>query len=143
MDIRLALNFRRQIREIATAPGVDKSGWFKVLGSLPLRRVIEGAYNLPISFGLLDIDRQRDEIASRTERMFGSESPDVFASDENIDDMLRRFLVSSQLRNGFSPSAPGATALTLLQIGGLGSAGSANLFASNQPGSINPAGSRC
>jgi Protein of unknown function (DUF1217) len=131
VDIRLALNFRRQIREIATEPGVDQSGWFKVLGSQPLRRVFEGAYNLPTGFGLLDIDRQRDEISARTGQMFGSESPDVFATDQNIDDMLRRFLVSSQLRNGISPSAPGATALTLLQNSGLGAAGSANLFASN------------
>ena len=131
VDIRLALNFRRQIREIATDPGVETSGWLKVLGSKPLRSVIEGAYNLPIAFGLIDIDRQVGDLEARTGQLFGSESPAVFASDENIDDLLRRFLLSAQLRGGISPSAPGATALILLQAGGLGTGGSANLFASN------------
>ena len=131
VDIRLALNFRRDIREIALDPNVEKSGWFKVLGSLPLRGVIEGAYNLPVGFSQIDVDRQRDEIRGRTEQLFGSGSPAVFASDENIDDLLRRFLVSAQLRSGISPSAPGATALALLQASGLGTGGSTNLFASN------------
>ncbi|MHA1527474.1 MAG: hypothetical protein ACTSVG_00535, partial [Alphaproteobacteria bacterium] len=58
-------------------------------------------------------------------------SPAAFATDENIDDLLRRFLLSAQLRSGLAASSPGATALTLLQAGGLGTGGSANLFASN------------
>ena len=131
VDIRLALNFRRQILEVANDPSVETTGWLKVLGSKPLRAVFEGAYNLPFAFGLIDLDRQVVHLEARTEQLFGSESPAVFASDENIDDLLRRFLLSAQLKGGFSPSTPGATALTLLQLGGLGAAGSANLFASN------------
>lgn len=131
VDIRLALNFRREIREIALAPDVDRNGWLRVLGSEPLRRVIEGAFNLPAGFGQIDIDRQRGEFEARADQFFGIESPAAFASDENIDDLLRRFLVSAQLRGGISPSAPGSTALALLQAGGIGPAGSANLFASN------------
>ena len=131
VDIRLALNFRRDIREIANDPEVETAGWFKILGSKPLRAVIEGAYNLPIVFGLIDVDQQRSDLEARTDQFFGSASPAVFASDEVIDDLLRRFLLSSQLKGGFSPSTPGATALTLLQMGGLGAGASANLFASN------------
>jgi hypothetical protein len=131
VDVRLALNFRREIREIASAPDVDRIGWLRVLGSQPLRRVIEGAFNLPAGFGQIDIDRQRDELAARAGQIFGIESPAAFASDENVDDLLRRFLVSAQLQGGISPSAPGATALALLQAGGIGPAGGANLFASN------------
>jgi hypothetical protein len=131
LDIRLALNFRREIKEIAASTAAGDAGWFKVLGSQPLRRVIEGAYLLPQGFGQIDIDRQRDEVAARTEQIFGSGSPAVFASDENVDGLLRRFLVSAQLRGGSSSSAPGSTALTLLQTSGLGATGRANLFASN------------
>jgi hypothetical protein len=131
VDIRLALNFRREIREIALDPDVGRNGWFKVLGSQPLRRVIEGAFNLPAGFGQIDIDRQRDELEVRSDQFFGTESPAAFSSDENIDELLRRFLASAQLRGGISPSAPGATALALLQAGGIGPAGSASLFASN------------
>ena len=131
VDIRLALNFRREMREIALSPGVETSGWLKVLGSKPLRSVVEGAYNLPFAFGLIDLDRQVSDLEARTEQIFGVASPAAFTSDENIDDLVRRFLLSSQLKGGFSPSTPGATALALLQAGGLGSGGSANLFASN------------
>jgi len=131
VDIRLALNFRREMREIALSPGVETSGWLKVLGSKPLRSVIEGAYNLPVAFGLIDLDRQVSDLEARTGQIFGTESPAAFATDENIDDLLRRFLLSAQLRGGFAASTPGATALTLLQAGGLGTGGSANLFASN------------
>lgn len=131
VDIRLALNFRREIREIALDPDVGISGWFRILGSQPLRGVIEGAFNLPSGFSQIDLDRQRDEIEARSDRIFGGKSPAVFASDENIDGLLRRFLVSAQLKGGISSSAPGATALTLLRANSLGTGGSANLFASN------------
>lgn len=131
VDIRLALNFRREIREIALSPDVEKSGWFKVLGSQPLRRVVEGAFNLPAGFGQIDVDRQRGELEARATRIFGDKSPASFASAEKVDDLLRRFLVSAQIKGGVSASAPGATALFLLQAGGIGAGGSANLFASN------------
>ena len=38
VDIRLALNFRRQILEMANDPSVETTGWLKVLGSKPLRK---------------------------------------------------------------------------------------------------------
>ena len=83
------------------------------------------------AFGLLDLDRQVSDLEARTGQLFGVASPAAFVSDENIDDLLRRFLLSAQLRGGFSPSISGATALALRQAGGLGTGGSANLFASN------------
>ncbi len=119
------------MREIALSSEVETSGWLKVLGSKPLRSVIDVAYGLPTAFGLLDLDRQVSELEARTGQIYGSKSPAVFASDENIDDLVRRFLLMSQLQGGISLLAPGATALALLQAGGLGSGGSANLFASN------------
>ena len=131
VDIRLALNFRREMREIALDPLVEVSGWLKVLGSTPLSNVVQGAYSLPTLFGLLDLDRQVSAFEARTEQVFGGKSPAVFVSDENIDDLLRRFLLSSQLKGGISPSTPGATALALIMASGLGTGGSANLFASN------------
>ena len=131
VDMRLALNFRRQIREIASAPGTADSGWFKIMGSQPLRRVIETAYGLPSAFAQIDIDQQRTQLEDRTERLFGTASPEAFLSEENVEGLLRRFLVASQAQNGPGPGAPGMTALTLLQSSGLGSGAQAGLFASN------------
>lgn len=131
VSLRLALNFRRQIQGIAAAPTADKSGWFKILGSQPLRRVIEGAYGLPAAFAQIDIDRQRDALGARTERLFGKPSPAVFSSAANVDVLIRRFLVAEQVRNGPSPGTPGLAALNMLRSSAIGPAASANLFASN------------
>jgi hypothetical protein len=131
VDLRLALNFRRRIQEIAASPQAGISGWFKIMGSEPMRRVVEGAYGLPDSFGQIDIDRQREELEARTERMFGDSSPAVFASAENVEALIRRFLVTAQVRTGPSAGTPGLAALSMLQASAIGPAASANLFASN------------
>ena len=141
-DAELALTFRREIRQIAaeaaTADAAQDAGrglggaaWFKILGSSPLRAVIEGAYGLPQAFGQADVDLQRTRIAERTAQLFGSSSPAVFTDEEAVDGLLRRYLVTAQINNGISPSAPGAVALSLLSAGGLGSTGTANLIVSN------------
>lgn len=130
LDMRLALSFRRQIREIAADPNTSQSGWFKIMGSQPLRRVFETAFGLPAAFGKVDIDRQRAQLGERTERLFGSSSPAVFQSGENVERLLRRFLAASQAQNGPGSGAPGMAALTLLRTGGLGNAARTNLFAS-------------
>lgn len=130
LNMRLALSFRRRIREVAADPNADQSGWFRIMGSEPLRRVFETAYGLPSGFGKVDIDRQRADLGARTERLFGSPSPTVFASPENVERLLRRFLAASQAWIWPGAGAPGMAALTLLRTGGLGTDARASLFAS-------------
>jgi len=93
--------------------------------------VVEGAYGLPAAFGQVDIDRQRAALEARTERMFGSPSPAVFASEENLDTLIRRFLLAAQLQNGPPAGTPGLAALSMLQASAIGPEAGANLFASN------------
>lgn len=131
VELRLALNFRRQIGDIARSPNANTSGWFKIMGSEPLRKVVVGAFGLPDAFSQIDIDRQRDELSSRAERMFGDGSPAVFASAKNVEALIRRFLVSAQIQNGPAAGAPGMAALTMLQSSALGPSASASLFSSN------------
>lgn len=131
VNLRLAMNFRRQIQLVATGPTAARSGWFKIMGSQPLRRVVEGAYGLPTAFAQIDIDRQRETLEARTDRMFGSPSTEVFAAPGNVEALIRRFLVNAQLQNGPPAGTPGLAALGMLQAGGIGPAASANLFASN------------
>jgi len=130
VNVRLALNFKREIAEIAASAGSGRSAWFKVLGSEPLRRVVEGAFGLPASFAQIDIDRQVAVLEERTARFFEGSSPAVFASAENVDTLLRRFLATADAASGPPPGTRGAAALTLLQADGLGSGAQANLFAS-------------
>lgn len=130
VNLRLALNFKREITEIAVSSGTGRAAWLKLLGSQPLRRVVEGAFGLPAGFAGLEIDRQVGVLEERTQRLFGGATPTVFTSAENVDAVLRRFLARAEAASGPSPGTRGAAALTLLQSGGLGPGAQASLFAS-------------
>jgi hypothetical protein len=132
LDLRLAMNFRREAAEIAAGATTDRTKWFQLLATPPVRSVVEGALLLPQEFGLIDIDQQVEEVASRMEQFFDITSPDQLLEDGNIDKMIDRFLLNSQVINGVTSSdVRGATALSLLQSSSLGAFGTSNLFASN------------
>lgn len=130
VNLRLAMNFRREIAAIAASDAVDRAGWFRVLGSQPLRQVVESAFGLPDRFGGLDLDQQRQELERLTRQRYGEASPAAFRDAGAVDDILRRFLVRAELANGPSLQTPGMAALTILQSSRIGPAASANLFAS-------------
>jgi len=125
-DIRLALNFRREIGVIAQGDSVDRAGWFQILGQQPLRRVIEAAFGLPESFASLEVDRQREILETKAEAVFKTRSPALFRDKENVERVLQRFFLSRA--SAASPgSGSGATALSLLTArGGASSAGLIN-----------------
>jgi len=128
-DLRLALNFTREIGRIANRENVSNVGWFEVMGQAPLRQVVATALNLPTSSGALDLDRQRDLFEERSEDLFGGKFADVFNSPENVDKAIRRFLLISQLNGGNSQiSSGGSAALTILQASSLGGNASAGLL---------------
>lgn len=132
LDMRLAMNFKREAERVASADISDKVGWLRMLGSTPMRRVVEAGLNLPAQFALIDIDQQVEEVEDRARALFGTKSPKAFLDPENIDKMIERFMLNQQIRNGgISSNTPGSTALTLLQSSGLGASAQANLFASN------------
>lgn len=129
-SMRLAMNFRREIADLARGEG---GSWFSVLGSRPLREVFEKALGLPKEFGRLDIDRQRDILRDKSAALFGRDTLAVFQDPAAVEKLITRFLARAQLEEGISVSAPGAGALTLLQNmngGGEASLGIFNLLAS-------------
>lgn len=131
-DMRLALNFQREIGEIANADISEKAGWFRILGSLPLREVVDAAFGLPSEFAQLDLDRQAEILADKASVLFDGSSVKVFQDTDNVEKLIRRFQVRRQAEAGPSPLTPGYGALTLLQsANGLGAYGSFNLALSN------------
>lgn len=127
-DMRLALNFRREMAELSQ--GEDGASWFAVLGSKPLRAVLEKAFGLPAEFGKLDVDRQRDIMRSKTDAMFGVDNLTAFRDPANVEKAIDRFLAVSQLEAGPTLAGPGSAALTLLQsANGDASLGLFNLLA--------------
>lgn len=129
-SMRLALNFERAMSELANGGHSEAGGWFKAMGSTPLRTVLEGAFNLPTGFDQLDIDRQKDVLADNANRLFGGKSVEVFKDPEVIDAAIRRYLLTEQINAGPSASTPGYAAISILN-NGLGSDGIVNLLLSN------------
>lgn len=120
---RLALNARRELPELAQAPGGAATKWFRVMGTPPLRAVFEGAYGLPQGFGALDIDRQRAILADRTEAAFGARTVELFADPDAVEGLIRRYLAGQQA------AAVPATAPAVRLLTGAASAASAVLAA--------------
>lgn len=132
IDLRLAMNFKREFGEILSSSGSDDTAWLRVLGSPPLREVIETALNLPSEFALIDLDQQVSVVKDRAERIFGTSQRGDLLQPGAIDEVTERFMLNGQLRDGvISSSTRGSIALSLLQSSALGAGAQANLFASN------------
>ncbi len=129
-DMRLALNFRREITEYGESEATENTMWFQIMGNQPLREVLAAALNIPSEVSQLDIDRQREIFADKANQIFGDTSPALFGEQENIDEALRRFFIKRQLDAGPSATTPGMAALTVLQSGAFGAGASANFFSS-------------
>lgn len=129
-DMRLALNFRREMSELASSDLTESAGWFKVMASVPMRTVLEGAFNLPSSFSQLDIDRQREILSDKAQSLYGESSVEVFQDTDKMESAIQRFLLRQQIEQGPSANTPGFAALSILS-GGIGSVGIANLLLSN------------
>lgn len=112
-NMRLAMNFKR---EIATLASNEKSSWFSILGSKPLRSVVEGALGLPKEFSQLDIDKQKEILVDRIDRQYGGDTLQVFNDPKVVEKMIDRFLARAQLSEGVTAgSSRAASALQLLQ----------------------------
>ncbi len=130
-DLRLALNFRREIADLSK--GAEGGSWFNVLSSKPMRAVFEKAFNLPKEFGRIDVDRQRDVLREKTRAMFGTDKLTAFADPANVQKVIDRFLARAQIDAGPSAASPAASALALLQgTARGGSQGLYNLLASRR-----------
>ncbi len=123
-DMRLAMNFRREMADLSK--GEQGGSWFSVIGSTPLRQVLEKAYGLPAQFGRLDVDRQRDTLRDKTSVFFGTPNLTAFSEAENIEKVINRFLARAQLENGPTAAAAMSPALSLLRNASSG--GSAGLY---------------
>lgn len=113
-DLRLALNLERELPDIAKkSSGSDNSKWFTIMGNTALRTVFQTAFGLPSSTASLDIDQQLDIFKSRARSQFGSDSVAQFSDPAKVNDLVKKFLVRSEV-NAISQSGTGSAALTLM-----------------------------
>ncbi|GAB4530886.1 MAG: DUF1217 domain-containing protein [Amphiplicatus sp.] len=129
-DFRLALNFKREIAEIAAGANVERAGWLQALGRAPVRRFLETALAMPKGVVRIDIDKQVEIFEDRARQLFGEKSVAALARPENLEKIIQRFFLFRQIEQGPSLTTSAGVALTLLQSSGLGGIGGANLILS-------------
>ena len=113
-SLRLALNAVRELEEISVSGSSDTTKWFSVLGSPPLRSVMEQTFNLPSSFGALDLDKQLEVFRGRMEKLTGDSEISQFVGEDAQQKLVDRYLIMSQINTSQGLSG-GQIALTLLQ----------------------------
>lgn len=126
-DLRLALNARRELAEIARRPVSETVRWFSVLGSAPLRQVMQTALGLPQSSATIDLDQQLSVLQERAGRMLGDDSIAQFGDPDKVEGLVRRFLLRAEAQGGGAVSGQ-SLALSILQAGAARSGGVLSLL---------------
>ena len=115
-NLRLALNAQRELASIGESGASDNTRWYNILGSAPLRKVVEGALGLPSSFTNFPVEKQLEQLKQRTERVLGSSSPSVFAEPAKLEKLIQQFLIRAEIVSPAQSSYNAA--LVLLSNGG-------------------------
>lgn len=100
-SLRLALNLERELADLAGRDVSERTKWFTVMGTPPLREVFETAFGLPASFGTLDVEQQLEAFREKAEAAFGSPDVGQFTDPEALEALNRRFLARAQIEQGF------------------------------------------
>ena len=111
--MRLALNAQRELPALASESGSERAKWFTLMGTPPLRKVMETALGLPKAFGTLPIDRQIETFMDRAESVFGTRNLSEIAAPEKLPRLLDRFTAIDD--PGGQAGAAASPALTLLR----------------------------
>jgi len=128
-DQRLGLNYQSDIESLIGTDSSDEAILFRLLGSEPVRTLLEGALSLLDAFAALPIDRQAEELQEQLQSKLGINDLSELSSPENIDRVITRYHAIQSAIQGPNSLTPGAVALTLLT--GVGSNAIQNLFLSN------------
>jgi len=123
-NMRLALGLDRALEEITSSDTTDNGRWFLVMGQPPVRAVFEAALGLPSSVGALDLDQQLTSFRDKASARFGDGEVSQFADPEKREELVRLFLLRSDLEGNNQTTSGASAALTLLQ----NSNGSSGLF---------------
>lgn len=114
-DFRLALGINRDLTEIADKDLSEDTLWYTIMGNAPLREVFETAFNLPESFGALDLDKQLETFKDKARSAFGDSGIKQFATAEKQEDLTRLFLLRRDVQSLNVSTGSSQIALTLLQ----------------------------
>lgn len=110
--MRLALNAKRELPQLAQSKGTNLTKWFTLMGTPPLRKVMETALGLPPAFAALPIDRQVETFQERAVAKFGTSDLAELGQGEKLERLLDRYAALDTTGTGNNVSSP---ALLLLR----------------------------
>ena len=117
--MRLALNAQRELPQIAARGSSENAKWFSIMGSPPLRSLVQTALNIPLQFAGSDIDKQLELFKDRAEKLLGSADPTQFADPKRVEKLIRQYLVRSESQATSSTASPAFSLLAGGVPGGL------------------------
>jgi Protein of unknown function (DUF1217) len=112
---RLALNAERELPVLAARETSDTAKWYAILGSPPLREVVQTALGLPKSFAAIDLDQQVSVLKEKVQAAFGGRDVGQFSDPIRMETLVQRFILRADARDQAGGLSSAAIALTLLQ----------------------------
>lgn len=116
-DMRLSVALQRELPRLLGDYKTEAAQWFGLLGTPPLRAVVEAALGLPKEFGALDIEDQVARLKAGLSRHFNVTTLAELSAPDKLEQLTKRFLVMSQLRESQSMMNGASIALVLLTAG--------------------------
>lgn len=114
-NLRLALNAKRELNLLANRTSSESTKWYTILGSPPLRSVVEGALGLPSSLAKAPVEKQLEAFGAAASRRFGGNFFDKLKDATTLDKLIETYVARSAVSNpqaGYS--GPYSAALTIL-----------------------------
>ena len=116
-NLRLAMSLPRDLGALAAKTSSENTKWFTIMGNPPLRKVFETAFNLPASFGQVDVDKQLVVLKARAEQTFGNSSVSQFKDPAKLDELVKIFLLRGDLASANTQTSRASSVLSMLQSG--------------------------
>ncbi|WP_179380962.1 DUF1217 domain-containing protein [Jannaschia marina] len=110
--MRLALTAQRELPAIAAGDASNRTKWFTLMGTPPVRKVMEVALGLPTAIGTLPIDKQLEVFQERARALFGTDDLPQLVAEGRLDRILDRFTALDDSASGVNVTSP---ALVLLR----------------------------
>lgn len=112
--MRVALYAQHELQSLAAEDLTENAKWFSLMGTPPLRQMMETALGLPSGLGQIDIDKQLDIFKDKLEGLTGSDNIDQFTDPENLEKVTLTYLARSQIASQNFGTSSAQNALILL-----------------------------
>lgn len=112
--MRVALYAQHELQALAAEDLSEDAKWFSVMGTPPLRQMMETALGLPSGLGQIDIDKQLEIFKDKLQGLTGSDSVDQFTDPDRLEKLTLSYLARSQIASQNFGTSSAQNALILL-----------------------------